>query len=314
MTMNNENTNTAVAVAAQHENAQVAKQYNTQNTIRKTAEAVVDASLAQWARVLPAVCKPERFARVALSCILKNRVLGEALATTQGKASVLQAFMTCAEMGIEPDGRRAHLIAFKDNRNGGFNIQLIFDYKGIVELAYRSGVVANIHADCICEHDEFEYDIGRITRHRPDFRKPRGAAYAYYAVVHFKDGTVKSEVMTREDVERIRKRSNAVKAGKSTPWDTDYDEMAKKTVFRRLSKWIPLSPEARDAIEHEDEDYRAPQVVVASETNPPRRASASSLLGAAKTEAKAVDDDDLPYDDPIEGTAPNDAAPTFDAP
>src|SRR6185295_13567919 len=79
-----------------------------------------------------------------------------------------------------------------------------------------------------------------------DFKKPRGNAYAYYAICHFKDETEKCDVMTKDEIEKIRSRS---RAGQSGPWTTDFDEMAKKTVFRRLSKWIQLSPEYRDALE-----------------------------------------------------------------
>lgn len=158
--------------------------------------------------------------------------------------------MKCAELGIEPDGRRAYLIPYKND------IQLIIDYKGIAELAMRSGMISNIHADKVCENDEFEYNIGEITKHRIDFRKPRGEAYAYYAIVTFKDGTKKCEVMSKDEVDAIRKRSKSPNNG---PWVTDYDEMAKKTVFKRLSKWLPLSPELQKGIDIDNEEYEMPK-------------------------------------------------------
>lgn len=217
---------------------------------RNLASELVDRMQNEWAKVLPECCTPKRFARVALSCINKNPEMQTALQTPQGKTSLMSAFMTCAEFGLEPNGRHAHLIPFKDNRNGGYQIQLIFDYKGIVELVRRSGQVKRIHASEVCENDLFEYDKGEIQRHTIDFRKPRGKAYAYYAEVTFNDGSVQSEVMTVEDIEKIRARS---KAGKAGPWVTDYAEMAKKTCFKRLSKWLPLSPEARDVIDRDNE-------------------------------------------------------------
>ena len=217
---------------------------------RNLASELVDRMQNEWAKVLPECCTPKRFARVALSCINKNPEMQTALQTPQGKTSLMSAFMTCAEFGLEPNGRHAHLIPFRDNRNGGYQIQLIFDYKGIVELVRRSGQVKRIHASEVCDNDVFEYDKGEIQRHTIDFRKPRGKAYAYYAEVAFNDGSVQSEVMTVEDIEKIRARS---KAGKAGPWVTDYAEMAKKTCFKRLSKWLPLSPEARDVIERDNE-------------------------------------------------------------
>ena len=114
----------------------------------------------------------------------------------------------------------------------------------------RSGLVSYLHADIVCENDVFEWDMGEIKKHTIDLKKPRGEAYAFYALCRFKDGTTKAEVMHREEVEAIRKRS---RAGTSGPWVTDFNEMAKKTAFRRLSKWLPLSPEVRDATENDDD-------------------------------------------------------------
>lgn len=218
------------------------------------AESFIEKAKAGWADVLPKICTPDRFARVALSCLKGDNKILDVISTKEGQLSILKAFKTCAELGIEPDGRRAYLIPFKNEVN------LIIDYKGIAELAMRSGFVANIHADKVCENDEFEYNIGTIEKHRIDFRKARGEAYAYYAIVTFKDGSKKCEVMSKDEIDKIKERSAAwgawLKWKKICPWNTDYDEMAKKTVFKRLAKWIPQSPELRKAIEVDDSDYK----------------------------------------------------------
>jgi recombination protein RecT len=166
------------------------------------------------------------------------------------QTSFFNALLTLSQLGLEPDGRRAHLIPFNNRKRGCVECQLIVDYKGLSELAMRSGMVSRLHSDVVCENDEFEYDCGELKRHRIDFRKPRGKPYAVYALVEYKDGAQKAEVMTLEDVAAIRARS---RAGNDGPWVTDYNEMAKKTVFRRLSKWLPLSAEFRDAVDA-DED------------------------------------------------------------
>lgn len=215
-------------------------------TIPKSVKAWINSDYfkTQVALVLPKHLTAERFTRVALSAV--GRVPKLADCTPE---SVMAAMMTCSELGIEPDGRRAHLIPY------GKECKLIIDYKGLVELAKRSGDVSNIHAQIVCENDAFEYDTGEIT-HKIDFRRERGAMYAAYVIINFKDGGKHAEVMTRDDIDRIRKRS---KASGSGPWVTDYDEMAKKTVFRRASKWITLSPEIRDALD-KDADSPAPLV------------------------------------------------------
>lgn len=227
----------------------------TKNEVVKvdTAKTFVSQLASGWKNVLPKVCTPDRFARIAVTCLKKDSKLMQAIQTKEGQLSVAAAFMKCAELGIEPDGRRAYLIPYKND------VQLIIDYKGIAELAMRSGYIANIHADKVCKNDEFEYNIGTIERHKINFMEPRGEVYAYYAIVTFKDGTKKCEVMSKDEVDAIKERSAAwgawLKWKKICPWNTDYDEMAKKTVFKRLSKWIPQSPELQKAIDLDNEDY-----------------------------------------------------------
>lgn len=193
------------------------------------------------AQALPKHLTPDRFIRAALTAMTRIPKLADCT-----QASFLSAMLTLSQMGLEPDGRRAHLIPF------GKECQLIVDYKGLAELVMRSGIVSYLHADIVCENDEFEFDIGEIKRHKIDFRKPRGAPYAVYALCKFRDGTAKADVMTITEVERIRSRSRAGNAG---PWKTDWNEMAKKTVFRRMSKWLPLSAEIREVVEADDDQF-----------------------------------------------------------
>lgn len=226
-----------------------------------------DETKAMIAAALPKICTPDRFMRVMMTAAQKNK---ELLKCT--KQSLFEAMMSCAELGIEPDGRRAYLIPFKNSKKGVVECQLQLGYKALVELVLRSGTVSNIHADVVCDNDDFEYDTGEIKRHKIDFKKERGAMYAAYAKATFKDGTTKAEVLSKFEIEAIRNRSQAVRAakryGKETPWDTDYNEMAKKTAFKRLSKWLTLSPELRDAIAKDDEAERVQAEVVPEAPKP----------------------------------------------
>lgn len=219
-------------------------------TIRDLIES--DSFKQQVARALPRHLTPDRFIRVALTTLLRSPKLQHC-----SQASFFNALLTLSQLGIEPDGRRAHLIPFENRKNNTVDCQLIIDYKGLAELAYNTDKISFIHADIVCENDDFEYDKGEIKRHNIDFKSPRGDPYAAYAIVKMKDGTEKCEVMTKEEIEKVRQRSKASQTG---PWVTDWTEMAKKTVFRRLSKWIPLSPEQKDAIEVADR-YEFPQLV-----------------------------------------------------
>jgi recombination protein RecT len=200
---------------------------------------------SEIAKVLPKHMTPERMARVAMTALRRTPKLREC-----SPESFFKCLMDLSSWGLEPDGRRAHLIPY--NRE----CTLILDYKGIVELAMRSGRISTIHSDVICENDDFVYDRGEVVRHRIEFGHPRGEVLGVYCLVKFKEGAEKAEVMTTDEVEVIRKRS---KAGNSGPWKTDWNEMAKKTVFRRCSKWLPLTAEQADAMER---DVDAPASMV----------------------------------------------------
>ena len=214
----------------------------TQLTIRQ--HLMSDGLKAQIAAALPKHMSADRMARVALTTINKTPKLAQCT-----QESFFSALMTCSQLGLEPDGRLAHLIPY------GNQCQLIIDYKGLVDLAYRSKEVLSIHADVIYEGDEFEYDLGQVKRHTPyawrkDKPEEKGKLLGAYCIVKMQ-GAEKHEVMAVDEIEAIKKRS---KSGTSGPWVTDFNEMAKKTVFKRASKWIPLSPEVRDASAAED-DY-----------------------------------------------------------
>lgn len=243
-----------------------------QMTVREELQS--DAFKRALAQALPKHLTPDRFIRIAILATTRQPKLLECT-----RSSLFNSLMTLSQFGLEPDGRRAHLIPFNDKRLGVV-CQLIIDWKGLAELAMRSGIVANLHADVVHEGDLFDYSAGKLRSHVPwflrrDANKPndRGDLFAAYAVAEFKDGSTKAEVMSVDDIEAIRARSRARDSG---PWVTDWNEMAKKTVFRRLSKWLPLSPEFRDAVEADDDstvDIKAepvaPETLPAFEFAPP---------------------------------------------
>ena len=193
-----------------------------------------DAVKAQIARALPQHMTPDRFLRVATTTLLRVPKLADC-----DQASFMQAMLDCSSLGLEPDGRRCHLIPY------GKTCQLIIDYKGLIELAKRSGEVVTWKAETVKEKDSFSWENGTVS-HGIDWREDRGKLQCVYSVVKLANGELDTEVMTLAEVEAIRKRS---KAGNAGPWVTDFEEMAKKTVIRRHSKRLTLSPEFHDALE-----------------------------------------------------------------
>jgi recombination protein RecT len=198
------------------------------------------------ALALPAHLTPERFIRIALTATTRTPNLLKC-----DEQSIFKCLMQLSQFGLEPDGRLAHLIPFWNSKRNGYECQLIIDYKGLATLARRSGQVSVIHASEVRENDQFEYNKGVVQKHVINFKDERGPIYAYYAFVRFKDGSEQADCMDLPAVLRIKERSRSRdRDGKLVgPWVTDEIEMGKKTVFRRLSKWLDLSPEYREALE-----------------------------------------------------------------
>jgi recombination protein RecT len=181
----------------------------------------------------------ERFIRIFSTQLSKVPKIADC-----SQSSLLNALVDCASLGIEPDGRRAHLIPY------GQNVQLIIDYKGLVEIVLRDDNIQYVHADVVCENDEFEVNLGKVETHRPNLKGDRGKPIVFYAFAEFSNGAKKFEIMNADEVEAIRQKSNGKN---STPWKDHFNEMGKKTAFRRLTKWLPLKGEVQEVIQKVDE-------------------------------------------------------------
>lgn len=192
----------------------------------------------QIRKALPSVITPERFTRMVLTALSSNPKLQACT-----PMSFMGAMMQAAQLGVEPNTPlgQAYLIPY-----GGV-CQFQLGYKGLIDLAYRSGEVSSIQAHEVRENDTFEYEYGLEPklRHVPA-QTDRGPVTFYYAVLKLKNGGVGFEVMSRDDVETFaRKKSKAYNNG---PWKTDFDEMAKKTVLKKVLKYAPLKTEFARAV------------------------------------------------------------------
>lgn len=188
----------------------------------------------QIEKSLPSVITPERFTRIALTAYSRNEKLQECTAE-----SFLGSMMQAAQLGVEPNTPlgQAYLIPYRNK--GVMEVQFQLGYRGMIDLAYRSGEVQNIQAHEVYENDTFEYELGLEPklRHIPAL-KDRGQVILYYAVFKLTNGGVGFEVMSKEDVEAFAKKKS--KTYGTGPWQSDFDAMAKKTLVKRLLKFAPL--------------------------------------------------------------------------
>lgn len=199
-----------------------------------------DAFKRELSALLPKTMSPERFAKIAFQAVHRNPDL---LKCTQ--ESFFNCLLQLGAIGLEPDGRRSHLIPY------GSECTLIIDYKGIAEILRRNHDVSSMHCDVVYTRDEYDAEQGtnQHLRHKRA-HGDRGVPILAYSFVRLPDGSQEFEEMTIGEIEAVRKRSKSPNKG---PWVTDWDAMARKSVFRKHSKMLPLSPESREAIERDDD-------------------------------------------------------------
>ncbi len=186
----------------------------------------------------------DRFTRIALTACQKQPQLLECAPMT-----FIGALLQSAQLGLEvSDGTgKAWLVPFFNNKKGRREVQLIIGYRGMIDLARRGMPAYPIEARVVCEGDTFSYAYGTKAGvvHVPA-DPSSGKPTHFYAVARFPNGTVQFDVMTKVAVDRIRARAKAQETG---PWNTDYEEMGKKTVVRRICKLLPCSVELLRAID-----------------------------------------------------------------
>ncbi len=206
---------------------------------KPTMQQYIKQMEKEIAKALPSVITPERFTRIVLSALSTNPKLAEC--TPQ---SFLGAMMTAAQLGLEPNTPlgQAYLIPFWNGKTKSLECQFQLGYKGLMDLAYRSGEVKIIQAHVVYTNDEFEYSLGLdpVLKHIPA-QKDRGEPTHIYSMFRTKDDGYGFAVMSMEEVrEHAQKYSKSYGNG---PWQTNFEEMAKKTVLKRVLKYAPLKSE-----------------------------------------------------------------------
>jgi recombination protein RecT len=215
---------------------------------RKTMQQYIKSMEGEIKKALPSVITPERFTRMTLSAISTNPKL--ASCTPQ---SFLGAMMSAAQLGLEPNTPlgQAYLIPYKNK--GIDEVQFQIGYKGLIDLAYRSGEVELVQAHVVYENDTFECEFGLEPKlvHKPA-DSDRGDPIKVYALFRTKSGGYGFDVMSMDDVRRhAEKYSQAYKSGFS-PWKTNFEEMAKKTVLKKVLKYAPLKSDFVKAVTQDE--------------------------------------------------------------
>lgn len=210
----------------------------------RTMADEINALIPQFNRAMPSwqqqIGGGDTLARIALTEFRKTPRLAEC-----SKASFYGSLMTCAQVGMVP-GPLGHVFLIPRKVKGVMTCCFEFGYKGLLDLARRSGEISTISAQCVYEGERVNVDLGNSTvehiyDHTIKRTDPTKIMYVY-AIAKLKDGSQALEVMDRDEINAVMQRAQAREDG---PWKTDWPMMARKTVLKRLCTkgQIPLSTE-----------------------------------------------------------------------
>lgn len=213
-------------------------------TKNMTIVDMVKALEPEIKRALPAVITPERFIRMALSATNTTPELASC-----SPMSFIAALMNAAQLGLEPNTPlgQAYLIPYKNK--GTLECQFQIGYKGLIDLAYRTGQLQMIQAQVVREFDFFEYQYGLEPKliHKPGDGE-RGEIVYVYGLFRMVNGGFGFEVSSKSDMDAFASRYSKSFGSKYSPWTENYEEMAKKTVIKRALKYAPVSSDFQKAL------------------------------------------------------------------
>ena len=197
----------------------------------------------EFEAALPPQISVDKFIRTTLTAVQMNPDLLQA-----DRKTLLGTCMKAAQDGLMLDGREAAPVIF--GGKGGKTVAYMPMVGGILKKIRNSGELASISAQVAYSKDLFDYQLGDDEQiiHKPLLGGDRGTPIAVYCIAKTKDGAIYREVMSVDEVEKVRKTS---RAGAFGPWKDWWDEMAKKTVIRRISKRLPSSADV-DAVMQSD--------------------------------------------------------------
>lgn len=230
---------------------ELAKQAETPAPALKKSMSIADLIKAmepQIKRALPSTITPERFTRIALSALNTTPKLKECT-----QMSFLSALMNAAQLGLEPNTSlgQAYLIPYKNK--GVYEVQFQIGYKGLLDLAYRSPQLQTVQAHCVYENDVFSYELGLHPQliHKPVMEN-RGELRCVYAMFRLQNGGFGFEVMSKSAIESHAKQYSKAYDSSFSPWNTDFESMAKKTVIKQVLKYAPMRTDYVHAVNVDD--------------------------------------------------------------
>ena len=216
----------------------------------------------QFSSLLPKQIPTAQFLRTAYMAVENNPYL-----LKLDKSSLYAACQKAAQDGLVLDNREAAIVPFKNQA------QYMPMVAGIIKKARQSGQISTLTAHVVYENDAFDYWVdedGPHLKHRPLLIGDPGNPILAYATAKLKDGSTQIEVMTEQQIEKVKGVSRSKSGG---IWDTWKEEMWRKTVIRRICKYLPSSTELDRVFESDNKlfDLKAHEVQIDSAQEQPEK-------------------------------------------
>jgi recombination protein RecT len=207
-------------------------------------KVTIEQHAVEFQKLLPPSITPDRFIRTAQTALLRNPDLAQC-----SPKSIMESLLRCAGDGLMPDGREAVLNVFKGK--AGATAQYMPMFSGLQKKARESGEIMSITTNVVMANDYFEIVQGDREEyiHKPALSN-RGEIIGAYSIVRLKSGEISREWMNKEEIDKVRSCAKT-----SYVWDNWQSEMARKTVFRRHCKWLPLGTDFQRIIDVDNEHY-----------------------------------------------------------
>jgi recombination protein RecT len=229
--------------------------------------------------VLPAHIEPKKFMRTVVGAVQNNPKILEC-----NRQSIFSACQKAAQDGLILDGREAALVQFKGSA------QYMPMVAGVLKKLRNSGMLSTIVAQTVHKNDNFKYNpaMDDVPNHSPDWFGDRGEMIGVYAVARMKDGGVVVEIMNMQQIDKVRNVSRSKNGG---PWQSWPEEMAKKSVLRRIAKYLPSSADVDQMFDHDNENFTVDQPEPEDEPTPVKPAKKQTRAASVIAESSTVVND-----------------------
>ncbi len=252
-----------------------------------------------FSSVLPSHIEPKKFMRTVVGAVQNNPDILKC-----DRNSIFTACQKAAQDGLLLDGREAALAKFKTKINGQYvqAAQYMPMVAGLLKKLRNSGQLLTITAQAVHANDAFKYNpaVDEVPNHNPDWFGERGKFIGVYAVAKLKGGGTVVELMNMEQINKVKSASKSSGTG---PWSGWFEEMAKKSVLRRIAKYLPSSADIDQIMDHDNETYTVSDDTETAEVvdMTPNTRAATIVGSAVNTDTgEIIDPDDSVVDsDPI---------------